>query len=210
MELDKIGIRGIVIDIETKPDIELAEQVGYLDKSTISPPANWKDPEKIERYIEEKHQKMIDKLALNPHFARVVIGGCYEIEQGNPVLFTGDEKIVLIKVLALINDWNCYIISFNAKKYDIPVILQRAMLYDLEIDFNRINELIRPYSVKHHFDLNEFLAGGLDLNSRIYLDQAKDEIDFATCSLDELKEHNRVDLTMTANLYKKIKGGNNA
>ena len=198
----------VIIDIETKPDFELAKRVGYFDN--IKAAKNIKDPDKIEAHKEKKREEMKSKLALNPHFAEVVVYGLVDEDNHCGQYYktkTMGEKEILKEILLICNNWDYRLCTYNGKTYDIPVILHRAMLYNLEIDFLRFNELLKKYDVRSHLDLFNYFTGSLDLNSRIYLDGGKDSINFDTCSMTELLAHNKEDLIMTLKLYNKLTGG---
>jgi hypothetical protein len=178
----------ITLDFETAGDVELAEKIGYFED--IKAPEGWKDPEKIQRRIKEKKQKMLDKLALEPRFANVRLATLYL--NGTLTVISGDEPKILDKSWRMVRDVLLSageLATFNGKHYDIPVLYHRALKHKLPLEYREI-ELLTKYSNKfNHHDLSSIVSGNLDNICAIAQGEGKKEIDFLSASIEELKEY---------------------
>jgi hypothetical protein len=116
----------VLFDIETCGIPSAGE---YIE--TPAAPANYKDREKIQLYVEEKTQELILRAALDPDLARVV---CLSLQSGTELVSlvakTEDEERELVKTFfALVGDGpeQAQLIGFGILSYDLRVLLRRAL-----------------------------------------------------------------------------------
>ena len=86
----------LYFDIETEPNERMIEACPPAIR--VSAPSNYKDPEKIERYVEEhtdkKHEAFVSKAAVDLDYARIT-AIAIATEKGDPIAklvgIDGDE-----------------------------------------------------------------------------------------------------------------------
>jgi hypothetical protein len=127
----------IVTDIETIPS-----QIAAIRESVakdITPPANWKDPEKIEAYIAREKEKQIAKLGLNGYSAHIICIGA-KIDDSPAVTFHSesfeDERKIIIEYFDYISK-NCGAyahtwIGHNISGFDFKILRQRCMVHQIK------------------------------------------------------------------------------
>lgn len=115
----------VVFDIETAPLPEAAEYV-----EPVSAPSNYKDPEKIAAYIEEKQGEQIAKCSLDPDLCRIVAIGSWT-ESGTPTALCGDDEADMLTAF-----WKAvgakHLVGFNCLSFDLPVLLRRSLYLGIE------------------------------------------------------------------------------
>ena len=188
----------LIIDIETKPNLKLIET--YL--SNLTAPKNYKDEEKIKQYLAVKKDEVVKTLSIDQDYSEIACIGVKEDDElARIVNFT--ELVELLKK-------HDQIITFNGKSFDLPIILKQAMRNKVEIPTIKFKLWLKKWSSENHIDLCEWLAMGgtfksLDNYLQIYLGVKKKEIDFQTCTDEELKNHCAEDCENTYKLYSLFK-----
>lgn len=206
-------MKTFVIDIETMPNPELVD----LCAGRIEPSKVLKDPEKIELDILKKKQGLVKTMSVDVDYSVVKCIGFKE----------DDEPARIISLEELIN--NLYdqvkmqpegqenfitrhffrVVTFNGKKFDLPILIRECIRKNVGrnvVPF--LKQWSKRYDSAYHVDLFELLGDGdgksLDLYSQIYLNWPKKEIDFETCTDEELEKHCVDDVEMTSALFKKF------
>jgi len=175
----------MVLDIETYKDVEDANYIAWKIGSIASAPSNYKDPEKITKYINEAKKTATSKFSLSPLTGKIILIGVASFkplslsddgiklttEYGDMYYkqFEGDEKELLK------NFWDFFssaqlvngepLVTYNGKKFDLPFIFTRTMLllpgYQPKTRI-KLNEYISKYNTDKHIDLyNIFEEGSL-------------------------------------------------
>jgi uncharacterized protein YprB with RNaseH-like and TPR domain len=113
-------------DIETEPSREMLES--FMPE--FSAPSNYKDPEKIQRYITEKKEGFAETAPLDLDFARIKAIG---IATGNdvPAGHVADETESWSEEGLLNWFWQCardvqVFAGYNIVGFDIPIIMRRS------------------------------------------------------------------------------------
>jgi DNA polymerase elongation subunit (family B) len=126
-------------DIETAANEKM---VPYLQEPTA--PGNYKDPEKIARYIADKQAKAKEEMPLDIDFARIrAFSWAMGINSIPTVILADneeDERVILGRAwtnIGLVTD----IAGWNIRGFDLPILLRRAWALGVEIqrpiDFSR-------------------------------------------------------------------------
>ncbi len=122
----------IVLDLETAP---IDDVQTYIEPP--SAPANYKDPDKIAAYVAEKTVELADRAALKPYLARIVCIGWLTQGSTEPIVKVckdeHEEKVALVSLVQHIKTHNCDVITFNGHRFDLPVIMIRAMLLGISM-----------------------------------------------------------------------------
>ena len=130
----------ITIDIECIPTQE--PKVAELVKAKLKAPGNYKDPEKIAKYIEDHIDETLSKTALQP-MGELVCIGC-ALDEEDPKAFTRQVTGSMGEKL-LLQDWIAWLRSLdqvgkpavprflghNIIGFDIPRLWQRATVHGL-------------------------------------------------------------------------------
>lgn len=130
----------IFMDIETLPTDN--PEVISMVKSKLTAPSNYKDPEKISAYIEDKADEAIHKTGLSGLFGRVLCFGYAIDDQPAGVVYgkeASDEKFILQDIRRIIctnagrkRDYCANtLIGHNLLGFDIPFLSQRMMVNGL-------------------------------------------------------------------------------
>ena len=134
----------ITIDIETdySHDPSVIERVG----SKVTPPANYKSEEAIEKWWREKgNDQKVDaqrKTALEPLYGSIKMIG-HQFNDGEPEVLTGAEKDILERFFSIMNalhktdaDGLPYvptIVGHNVKAFDLTFIRKRAIVLGVKM-----------------------------------------------------------------------------
>src|SRR5690606_35737261 len=115
--------------------------------ASIQAPSNYKNQEAIDNYISKEKVKLFEKMALSPLTGRILTVGLLSdspIPNADTVqiydkqlhcivagLDGKDEKQIVEWTLDMLNDLyqdGHSLITYNGKKFDIPYIIQRAII----------------------------------------------------------------------------------
>jgi predicted PolB exonuclease-like 3'-5' exonuclease len=120
----------VVFDIETSGITDAGD---YVEMPVA--PANYKDPEKIAVYIEEKFAENVQRAALDPDLARVV---CLCAQSGNELLSIvakdeEDERVLLTEFWKYVGAGpdQAQLVGFGILGYDLRVLLRRSLYLDV-------------------------------------------------------------------------------
>jgi len=202
----------LVIDIETYQDIP--EEVLESRRSQIQAPANWKDPDKIAKYVEEKTAEIASKAALSPLTGRVVaVGMGLRRNKGNWEFacfvdrINYEEKLLGEVDRALFAVEHGHLITYNGTRFDIPFLVARAMRHGLTLMYKWP---LARYA-KRHLDLFSILqSGSLSDWSALVLGETKKSSGADVAAMvseerwDDLKTYCLADVKITARLYDAI------
>jgi predicted PolB exonuclease-like 3'-5' exonuclease len=198
-----------ILDLETRPDFGTANQANIFNK--IKAPSNWTDPEKIKRNVEKKKQKLINELALKPWFARVVVVNIKEADK-DLVTYTIDDysekELIEIAYKAIFDtiQYGKTLVTFNGKKFDIPVIMNRATVLDADISVRWLEPLLFRGDRRGHYDMSENRERSLDTILQIVFgqDNKKKKIDFNKARIPEIVEYSRDEMMKMEKLYLRL------
>jgi DNA polymerase elongation subunit (family B) len=185
-----------IMDIETRPDLNLAESCRIFDDENIKIPGNIKKDETIEKYKDEWKAKKEASLALDPKFAIVtlvtMIENCklhlYENPYSNPQVEKKIIEEVVHKITSMVNH-AVPLVTFNGKRFDLPVLMTRGQILDANSYLFGLIRLMQRGDRFGHIDLTEFTEGSLDENLRAIFGFGKKKINFSSCSFPELKKY---------------------
>lgn len=126
-------VDSIVIDIETIPNLEMTDFM-----PTPKAPKNYKDPDKIAAYVQDKEQEQVAGMALDIDFAKIsAVGLAFGIE-GDPISYLVrdvlDEMEILEFVWTLISNTRGPVIGWNVRGFDLPILKRRAWVLDVPVN----------------------------------------------------------------------------
>lgn len=202
----------LFFDIETEGN---PEAIKFMPD--VSAPANYKDPDKIEAYIEDKKQEQIERAALDADYGRIVAIGL-KVNDSKIVSYTAtktsqlDEKEI-IKIF-----WNFYASSYgmscgyNIIGFDLPYLQRRSFALGIKPS---MQPDLRRYQTNPTLDLMMVLYGwqnfkGLKFVAERYgLDNPLPELDGSLVKhMDDLTLEAYVenDVHLVYQLYQKMYG----
>jgi hypothetical protein len=203
----------LVFDIETT---SIGDADAYIEPPNA--PANYKDPEKIRVYLDEKFQELIRNAALDPDLARVV---CIGISDGG--ITTKGARDVEEEREMLQWFWDrvghgpdqAQLIGFGILGYDLRVLLRRSLYLDVKAPPIAIDKYRHPGVI----DLMDELSfhGGEKFHSldfyvrRFCLGPFPDDIKGSTVpalvavgAWQEIHEHCEIDVQKTVALARRM------
>jgi DNA polymerase elongation subunit (family B) len=146
-------MRYLILDLETAPLPNVAD---YLDP--VEAARNLKDPAKIQADIEKRTQDQLENCGLDWNLNRIVCLGAWPVEQEVPAVWICEdeqaERAALEKLVAHLATPRPDILGFCVRKFDVPVILQRARY--LGVKMPRIS--LKRYDNPHVCDLYDILT----------------------------------------------------
>lgn len=146
-------MRHLLIDLETAP---LANVADYLDP--VEAAKNLKDPEKIKADIEKRQREQREDCGLDWNLNRIVCAGLWGDDETEPsVLVVPDEageRVVLETIANRLSNPRPLILGFCVRRFDVPVILQRARY--LGVRMPRIS--LKRYDNPHITDVYDALT----------------------------------------------------
>lgn len=196
----------LFFDLETKADLKYKK----IYTANIKAPSNYKDSIKIQQYVEAKLAEAEMEMALDQDVCQ--IASIAVLETGATLCGELDvARLVTFEELAKLLDYHL-LVTFNGKSFDLPIILKTAIKLGLsqqEFPYQKVREGIKKYSTYPHTDLMEVLAlnnsyKAQDWYMQVYLGRSKKPIDFATCTKEELEQHNLEDAVDLKDLYMKF------
>lgn len=117
----------MAFDIETCPMPTCAE---YLIEP-IDAPGNYKDPQKIAAYVEEKRQKQIAEAGLDLDLCEIVaIAGQFHDEGWVQTRLDWDEAAMLDgfwRFVRTVQRASGVLVGFNCLSFDLPILLRRSL-----------------------------------------------------------------------------------
>lgn len=152
--------RFLVCDIET---VGLVEAKDWLEP--LSAPSNYKKPEAIDAYIKDAEAERLQKLALDPDCNRIVAFGWVDTDGGEPMVHLASNDFEERAGLELFA--NVYrqkpdtrLITFNGRKFDLPVLMRRAMYLDVKFPILNVDRYR-----SEHIDLYQKLTQNYDISA---------------------------------------------
>jgi predicted PolB exonuclease-like 3'-5' exonuclease len=115
----------LIFDIETRANKDALQ---YIEEP--SAPANYKDPDKISAYIENKREEQIERAALDPDYGEIIAIGTMNLMNAKVETFLGGGDM---EPLLLAEFWDMYqyhggkSCGYNIIGFDFPYILRRSM-----------------------------------------------------------------------------------
>jgi len=146
MNLEKLLLPHYILDIETKPQEDLID----LYTKEIKAPKTYKNEEKIEEYIKTKKEEFKKKMSTDPDYADIICIGIKEIGK-EPKLYTKD-----IEQFFKENEYPL-LITFNGKKFDIPLLIKWGLKNNLDLPYNRLKRMTKRWSTEYHLGLQELI-----------------------------------------------------
>lgn len=129
----------LVLDIETVANEELVDLLPEVEA-----PSNYKKPESIKRYKEQKRKEQIEKMPLDIDFAKLrAVGLAWGLDSDPVAYIVNNEKdeCEILKLLWKLINSGKKIIGYNIAGFDLPIILRRSWVLGIrpEIvhDFSR-------------------------------------------------------------------------
>ena len=153
-----------VFDCETIPDANLIRKIYGIDGSD--------EDVSVQAMALQKEASGSDFLPVMFHRV-VAISAVMADEYGKflkvSTMEGKDEREIIAKFLKFINDYNPRLVSFNGRGFDLPMLMVRAMRYNLnaaayyesenkELNKNKWENYRARYSPKFHLDLLDFIS----------------------------------------------------
>jgi hypothetical protein len=171
------------------------------------------DPAKIKAKMEENKEKF----ALSPLTGQIILCGFYDGK--DYTIFQGTEEEIIISSLELIGGAvfnGARLVSKAGKRFDLPYLLQRAVILGLEPSINfTFGKLLKKYDTFYHIDFEELLDGTLFQWGYLcgivnQFENPASEIGqwYENGQMDTIIEKNKEDLLITHKLYERLKWAN--
>lgn len=204
----------VILDIETRPD----ENLEPIYFENIKPNSRLKDPAKIEADIAKKEEEAVKAMSVDHDFSKVFCVGIKPLGEEAQVL-TFEEFCAWLyeevptggnaSVETTSPRWRVTkFITYNGKNFDWPVIIKYGIKTGAQLPYGHFMSFCDKYDRSGgHIDLMEKMgivwngAKSLDTYLQIYLGIKKKEIDFATCSDEELRAHCLEDIENTEKMF---------
>lgn len=153
-------MKTVIFDIETGPASEFEM---LLVMPTFSPPANYKDPEKIAQSINEQKAKFMERAALSAVTGRVLAIGYTvvddETESKDTTVLIEDEAVMMSKFFETIEGQR--IIGFNSTNFDMPFLFRRAWARGIKPPVERLGKSKGFLEDPDHIDLMRVWSCGV-------------------------------------------------
>lgn len=156
------------MDIETIPCQTIPEECRpRFDEASVKL-GNLKDRFKVEERIQEERarfEETVDKqMSTDPDLCQVCCFVGYVPGREFKTAFAAQGETDL-KLLYAAWDWirmvhleQVPLVTFNGTSFDLAVLIRRAMIEDLTVSPAMIENLLRRYDNRHHYDLMQLLA----------------------------------------------------
>jgi len=194
-----------ILDIETRPDPEIAESVDWWTRirDKIEAPSNYKDPVKIEGYRDKELLKAREKMALSARTGLVAMIGTEDFRNGDQRIHTNEsldrdgEKKALLEWIEYMPDTS-RLIGWNHAAFDMPFLAGRCMLHGIDLP----HWWPSPRDYRKVVDLMLLFGGSLEDWRFLLRGEWKDigSRDTLTVSIEELEKHLRDDLRDTGDI----------
>lgn len=144
----------LFLDIETEVNPKAIE---YMPEPEA--PKNYKDPDKIKAYVDEKRKEQISKAALDNDFGMITAVAMRRSVNSKTVGWLVNERRseadLLRSLWQCINDAGGVVCGYNIIGFDLPYILKRSFALGLQ----RVHYLdLRRYQMHPTIDLMQLLA----------------------------------------------------
>ena len=202
----------LFFDIETKAK---ADTLRFMDEPNA--PSNYKDPIKIQQYIENKKQEQIEKAALDADFGTIVAIGM-KINDEKVFSIIIEENDVDAEVDMIHAFWRLLAIErgrccgYNILNFDLPYLMRRS--FDLGIKLPIVPNLSK-YNNPDTLDLMAILYNWTSFKSlkwvaeRYALDNPLPELsgeDVKNMDNDILRKYVENDVYLVYQLYQRMNG----
>ncbi len=139
------------IDIETVANSRAQE---YYDKKYYSPPANYKDTEKIKKFLADKRHSDRKKAGLSWWTGKVICVCLINIEKLTTHHFSGgEETVVLRELFNFLDDSYATLIGKSSEDFDIPFLIGRGMVNNLPIP-----DTLKPWNHERIRDVDHIFS----------------------------------------------------
>jgi hypothetical protein len=194
-----------VLDIETRPNPELmADAEFWADVAEkLTPPANYRDPLKIEEWRLEQVTKQRDQAALKPWLGMIACIGIADVDSDSqPMAYVNHElnltgeRQILLHFLNRVPAYSKFL-GWGIRGFDIPWLIART-------SFHRLGSpglIPRPRDWNRTLDLLDMVGGEGKLDDWSYLfSGVRKEVDgpaLLKLSIDDLAAHCAHDVMTT-------------
>ncbi len=129
----------VFLDLETAPVPDVMDYLDAEKLADISPPANYKDPEKKTEYVARERDRRIaahkEDAALDPDLARIVCLGAWFPNQPQPCVGVCEDERT--EYFTLRGFWETYalgqvICGFSVRTMDLAVLYRRSLYLGVE------------------------------------------------------------------------------
>src|SRR5262245_29185342 len=117
------------VDLET---VALDDAGSYLTDDPIAAPSNYKDPQKIAEYIEQRMAERLNRCALDIDLCRIVALGWMVDGEDRPSVILGpdegNERLAIQQFWRAVADVDrpARIVTFNGSRFDLPLVMRRS------------------------------------------------------------------------------------
>lgn len=195
----------LALDIETDPIPEMMLDLPAPEVAT----GNIKDPAKIAEKLAEAKRRQIARMALDPHFGRVLawaVVGEANIHTETMIRLPGQEpdaaeRALLLRVWELLSKAE-QLYTFNGAGFDLPFLMRRSLLlgvppYRIEVDKYRVRNFAGA-----HVDLYQLLqAWEVGNGQGNPLGYARDQAFYAQAILGSPPPYGDIDKNKLGELY---------
>lgn len=129
----------IVFDIETGA-LPLASIEHLMPE--FEAPSNYKDPDKIAAYKDERREAWIEKAALSPVTGRVLAIGVYIDDEHRSMISLDDEAEVIRWFWNLIGS-STMLVGFCSHRFDLPFLVRRSWALGVDVPAGFVGRYFR-------------------------------------------------------------------
>jgi len=221
----------LTIDIETYQD-DLPENYLKWKVGQIKAPSNWKDADKIEKYISEAKLEAMDKLALSPLTGKIILIGLmtddsklnftnkFNLSNGKEVYYkglAGDEPDILKEFWDIFGKYtlnNVDTVTYNGKLFDLPFIMNRSLMKKITLPRRfSMSDYLSKYRHTPHLDVYQWFGSGslvewayrFGITDSLERDGNKIGIWYQPGLMQKVIDKNIIDVAQTSELYQYIK-----
>ena len=131
----------IVLDIETEPDLVWIDRTQDEFIASLEPPGNYKKPEAIGKWFEEKMAERKERAALSPLDGRIsafAVGRLWDESAPLAMVFRQDEGRLVHSLLSCIDTLVHHsetpiLAGWHINGFDLPFIAARACLHGIHL-----------------------------------------------------------------------------
>lgn len=205
----------LYLDIETIPSQHkwVAEHI----ESNLTPPKNYKDQERIDKWKDEALSEKLDKAGLDGATNHIIcIGYAINDEKSSAFYVTNytAEKQLLIDVFKKFESLQYpIIVGHNIVGFDLKIIKQRAMVHGIRIPTNfPLNPKPwdnNPYDTMTQWDAKNYIS--MDMLAKVFGIEGKQDIDGSQVyemwkqgKFKEIVKYCKSDVDMVRSIHKKM------